>query len=68
MKSSRKGRLPSLSLSSRLQGSRPVKSLAIEGKMIKDWENSLGEYILSAFKLSNIANIAVSSSQMLPEG
>ncbi len=48
-----------------ITGIQTVKSLAIEGKMIKDWENNLGDYILSAFKLSNIANIAVSSSQML---
>lgn len=48
-----------------ITGVQTVKSLAIEGKMIKDWENNLGDYILSAFKLSNVANIAVSSSQML---
>jgi ATP-binding cassette, subfamily B, bacterial HlyB/CyaB len=48
-----------------ITGVQTVKSLAIEGKMVKDWENSLGDYILSAFKLSNVGNIAVSSSQML---
>jgi subfamily B ATP-binding cassette protein HlyB/CyaB len=48
-----------------ITGVQTVKSLAIEGKMIKDWENNLGDYILSAFKLSNVANIAVTSSQML---
>ena len=48
-----------------ITGVQTVKSLAIEGKMIKDWENNLGDYILSAFKLSNVANVAVSSSQML---
>ncbi|MDA8123787.1 MAG: type I secretion system permease/ATPase [Deltaproteobacteria bacterium] len=47
-----------------ITGVQTVKSLAIEGKMIKDWENNLGEYILSAFKLSNVGNVAVSSSQM----
>ncbi len=47
-----------------ITGVQTVKSLAIEGKMIKDWENNLGDYILSAFKLSNVGNVAVSSSQM----
>ncbi len=48
-----------------ITGVQTVKSLAIEGKMIKEWENSLGDYILSAFNLSNVANIAVTSSQTL---
>lgn len=48
-----------------ITGIQTVKSLAIEGKMIKDWENHLGDYILSAFKLSNVGNIAVSTSQTL---
>lgn len=48
-----------------ITGVQTVKSMAIEGKMIKEWENSLGDYILSAFKLSNVGNVAVSSSQML---
>jgi len=48
-----------------ITGIQTVKSLAIEGKMVKDWEKSLGEYILSAFKLSNLGNIAVTSSQTL---
>jgi subfamily B ATP-binding cassette protein HlyB/CyaB len=48
-----------------ITGIQTVKSLAIEGKMIKDWEKSLGEYILSAFKLSNLGNVAVTSSQAL---
>jgi subfamily B ATP-binding cassette protein HlyB/CyaB len=48
-----------------ITGVQTVKSLAIEGRMIKDWENNLGDYILSAFKLSNVGNVAVSSSQML---
>lgn len=47
-----------------ITGVQTVKSLAIEGKMIKDWENNLGDYILSAFKLSNVGNVAVSTSQM----
>jgi subfamily B ATP-binding cassette protein HlyB/CyaB len=48
-----------------ITGVQTVKSLAIEGKMIKDWENNLGDYILSAFKLSNVGNVAFSTSQML---
>jgi subfamily B ATP-binding cassette protein HlyB/CyaB len=48
-----------------ITGVQTVKSLAIEGKMIKDWENNLGDYILSAFKLYNLGNVAVTSSQML---
>ena len=47
-----------------ITGVQTVKSLAIEGKMIKEWENNLGDYILSAFKLSNVGNVAVSTSQM----
>jgi len=46
-------------------GIQTIKSLAIEGKMMKSWENSLGDYILSAFRLSNLANVAVTSSQTL---
>lgn len=48
-----------------ITGIQTVKSLAIEGKMIRDWENNLGDYILSAFRLSNLANVAVTSSQTL---
>jgi len=48
-----------------ITGIQTVKSLAIEGKMIKDWEKSLGDYIMSAFKLSNLGNVAVTSSQAL---
>jgi ATP-binding cassette, subfamily B, bacterial HlyB/CyaB len=48
-----------------ITGVLTVKSLAIEGKMVRDWEDNLGDYILSAFRLSNVGNVAVSSSQML---
>jgi ATP-binding cassette, subfamily B, bacterial HlyB/CyaB len=48
-----------------ITGIQTVKSLAIEGKMIKDWEKGLGDYILSAFKLSNLGNVAVTFSQAL---
>lgn len=46
-------------------GIQTIKSLAIEGKMMKSWENSLGEYILSAFNLANLSNVAVSIAQTL---
>lgn len=48
-----------------LTGIQAVKSTAIEGRMIKNWENYLGEYILSAFKLSNLANKVFTLSQTL---
>ena len=48
-----------------ITGIQTVKSLAIEGKMVKDWEKSLGDYIMSAFRLSNLGNVAVTSSQAL---
>ncbi|AEE13737.1 type I secretion system ATPase [Thermodesulfobium narugense DSM 14796] len=48
-----------------ITGIRTVKSLAIEGKMVRDWENYLGEYILSAFKLSDLANKVFTPSQTL---
>jgi subfamily B ATP-binding cassette protein HlyB/CyaB len=47
-----------------ITGIQTVKSLAIEGKMIKDWEKSLAIY-MSAFRLSNLGNVAVTSSQTL---
>jgi subfamily B ATP-binding cassette protein HlyB/CyaB len=51
-----------------ITGIQTVKSLAIEGKMIKEWEKGLGDYIMSAFKLSNLGNVAVTSSQTLQKG
>lgn len=51
-----------------ITGIQTVKSLAIEGRMIKDWEKGLGDYIMSAFKLSNLGNVAVTSSQTLQKG
>ncbi|MDR2861393.1 MAG: ATP-binding cassette domain-containing protein, partial [Syntrophobacterales bacterium] len=48
-----------------ITGIQTVKSLAIEGKMVKEWEKNLGEYILSAFRLSNLGNVAVTFSQTL---
>jgi len=48
-----------------ITGIQTVKSLAIEGKMVKEWEKNLGEYVLSAFRLSNLGNVAVTFSQTL---
>lgn len=48
-----------------ITGIQTVKSLSIEGKIIKDWENYLGEYILSAFRLSDLANRIFTLSQTL---
>jgi ATP-binding cassette, subfamily B, bacterial HlyB/CyaB len=38
-------------------GVQTVKALAIEGSMQRKWEDRLGKYILSSFRLSNMANI-----------
>ncbi len=46
-------------------GIQTVKSLAIEGRMVRNWENHLGDYILSAFRLSNVGNAAFTASQLL---
>lgn len=48
-----------------ITGIQTVKAAAVEGRMIKNWENYLGEYILSAFKLSNLANKVFTPSQTL---
>ncbi len=48
-----------------ITGIQTVKSTALEGKMIRKWEDHIGEYILSAFKLSNFANIVFTLSQTL---
>ncbi len=39
-------------------GIQTVKSLAIEGSMQKNWENHLGRYVDSGFKLMNMSNAA----------
>lgn len=41
-----------------ISGVQTVKSLAIEGSMQKNWEDNLGKYVRSGFKLSNMANIS----------
>lgn len=39
-------------------GIQTVKSLAIEGSMQRKWEDYLGDYVKSGFKLSNMGNFA----------
>ena len=39
-------------------GVQTVKSLAIEGSMQRKWEDYLGNYVKSGFKLANMGNIA----------
>ncbi|MFA6012572.1 MAG: type I secretion system permease/ATPase [Desulfobacteraceae bacterium] len=39
-------------------GIQTVKSLAIEGSMQQSWENHLGKYVDSSFKLMNMSNAA----------
>ena len=46
-------------------GIQTVKSMALEGRMVRDWENHLGDYIQSAFNLANVGNVAVTASQAL---
>ena len=46
-------------------GIQTVKSMALEGKMVRNWENHLGDYIRSAFNLANVGNAAVTASQTL---
>ncbi|MBE0496947.1 MAG: type I secretion system permease/ATPase [Campylobacterales bacterium] len=38
-------------------GMQTVKSLAIEGSMQRRWEDYLGKYVLSGFRLTNLSNI-----------
>jgi subfamily B ATP-binding cassette protein HlyB/CyaB len=46
-------------------GVQTVKSLAIEGSMQRKWENYLGTYIQSSFKLNNLNNVARALSNLL---
>ncbi|HOG16693.1 MAG TPA: type I secretion system permease/ATPase [Syntrophales bacterium] len=39
-------------------GIQTVKSLAIEGSMQKKWEDNLGNYVRSSFRLANMSNIS----------
>ncbi|MEW5819917.1 MAG: type I secretion system permease/ATPase [Cyanobacteriota bacterium] len=45
-------------------GVQTVKSLAIEGSMQKKWEEYLGNYVHSSFKLGNLSNISGSLSNL----
>lgn len=46
-------------------GVQTVKSLSIEGSMQKKWEDYLGQYVHSSFKLSNMANVTGSISTVV---
>lgn len=46
-------------------GIQTVKSLAIEGSMHKQWEDRLGEYVASSFRLGNMANTFQAISGLL---
>lgn len=46
-------------------GIQTVKSLAIEGSMQKKWEDHLGNYVNSGFKLANMSNISGALSGFL---
>lgn len=46
-------------------GVQTVKSLSVEGSMQKHWEDYLGKYVHSSFKLSNMSNISGSFSGFL---
>lgn len=51
-----------------ITGIQTVKSLAIEGAMQKKWEDYLGTYIKSGFRLNNMGNIARALSNLLQRG
>lgn len=48
-----------------ITGVETVKSLAIEGSVLKKWENHLGNYIRSSFNLSNMSKISGAISGFL---
>jgi subfamily B ATP-binding cassette protein HlyB/CyaB len=51
-----------------ITGIQTVKSLAIEGTMQRKWEDYLGTYIQSSFKLRNVSNVSQVLSGMLQRG
>ncbi len=60
-----KGAMAQSFLVESITGIQTVKSMALEGKMVRNWENYLGDYIQSAFNLANVGNVAVTASQAL---
>jgi subfamily B ATP-binding cassette protein HlyB/CyaB len=48
-----------------ITGIQTVKSLAIEGSMQRKWEDYLGTYIKSGFRLNNIGNVSRSLSSLM---
>jgi subfamily B ATP-binding cassette protein HlyB/CyaB len=60
-----KGAMAQSFLVESITGIQTVKSMALEGKMVRKWENHLGDYIQSAFNLANVGNVAVTASQAL---
>jgi subfamily B ATP-binding cassette protein HlyB/CyaB len=51
-----------------ITGVQTVKSLAIEGTMQKKWEDYLGTYIRSGFRLNNMGNISRAVSNLMQRG
>ena len=41
-----------------ITGIQTVKSLALEGSMQKNWEDNLGRYVHSSFRLASMSNVA----------
>jgi subfamily B ATP-binding cassette protein HlyB/CyaB len=51
-----------------ITGVQTVKSLAIEGAMQRKWEDYLGTYLTSGFKLTNVSNLSRAVSNLLQRG
>ena len=48
-----------------LTGILTVKALTVEGRMLRKWNDFLGDYILSSFRVANLANVIYTLSQTL---
>jgi subfamily B ATP-binding cassette protein HlyB/CyaB len=48
-----------------ITGVQTVKSLAIEGSMQRKWEDHLGSFLKSSFKLNNLSNVSKGLSNLL---
>jgi len=46
-------------------GIETIKSLSIEGEMLRGWEERLGEYLKSSFRLSQMGNYTMSLSSII---